>query len=119
MSRTFWVMVGAVGGVVAYRRGTRAVARARELGPMGSAQVAAQATSRLAARTANGLGHLQELKARREGRLVTGTAQPITAPPPPDDWVAVPERGAQDHRAEAAGRQPTGPTNRTSQEDQR
>lgn len=91
MSRTFWVMVGAVGGVLAYRRGMRAVARARELGPIGTAQVAAQATSTLAGRTANGLGHLQDLKARREGRLLTGSVQP--APAPPEGWVRLPERG--------------------------
>jgi hypothetical protein len=65
MSRVFWVAVGAVGGIAAYRRGTRAAARARELGPLGTAQVAAQATSRLAGRTANGLGRLQDVKARR------------------------------------------------------
>ncbi len=74
MSRTFWVAVGAVGGIVAYRRATRAVARARELGPLGTAQVAAQATSSLAGHTANGLGRLRDFKERREGRLVIGSA---------------------------------------------
>jgi hypothetical protein len=68
MSRVFWVAVGAVGGIVAYRKGTQAAARAKELGPLGTAQVAAQATSRLAGRTAHGLGRLNDIKARREGR---------------------------------------------------
>jgi hypothetical protein len=90
MSRTFWMVVGAVGGVVAYRKGTQAAARARELGPLGSAQVAAQATSKLAGRTASGLGRLQDAKARREGRLLTGTAQEVTAGPPPEGWVPAP-----------------------------
>lgn len=91
MSRMFWVVVGAAGGIVAYRRGTRAAARAKELGPLGTAQVAAAATSRLAGRTANGLGHLSDLKARREGRLVVGSAEEATPiePPVPADWVPV------------------------------
>ncbi len=117
MSRTFWVMVGAVGGVIAYRRGTRAVARARELGPMGSAQVAAQATSRLAARTANGLGHLQEIQDRREGRLVTGSLQEVAAAPPPNDWVAVPERGSPAGGSMERGRTSVGKA--TTPEEQR
>jgi hypothetical protein len=90
MSRTFWMVVGAVGGVVAYRKGTQAAARAKELGPLGSAQVAAQTTSKLAGKTANGLGRLQDVKARREGRLLTGTAQEVTSGPPPEDWVPAP-----------------------------
>jgi hypothetical protein len=90
MSRTFWMVVGAVGGVVAYRKGTQAAARAKELGPLGSAQVAAQTTSKLAGRTASGLGRLQDAKARREGRLLTGTAQEVTAAPPPEGWVPAP-----------------------------
>ena len=73
------MVVGAVGGVVAYRKGAQAAARAKELGPLGSAQVAAQATSKLAGRTAHGLGRLQDVRARREGRLVDGTAQDVTA----------------------------------------
>ena len=84
------MVVGAVGGVVAYRKGTQAAARAKELGPLGSAQVAAQTTSKLAGRTANGLGRLADAKARREGRLLTGTAQEVTSGPLPDDWVPAP-----------------------------
>ncbi len=91
MSRTFWAVVGAVGGVIAYRKGTQAAHRAKELGPLGSAQVAAQATSRLAGRTANGLGRVQDAKARREGKLLTGTAEQVAATPigaqVPGDWV--------------------------------
>ncbi|HEX6888086.1 MAG TPA: hypothetical protein VF143_08265 [Candidatus Nanopelagicales bacterium] len=103
MSRVFWMAVGAVGGVAAYRKGTRAVRQAKALGPLGSAQVAAAATSRVAARTANGLGRLADIKAQREGRLVIGTAQDVSALPQAgsdtarvipidDDWVPVPER---------------------------
>ncbi len=99
MSRTFWMVVGAVGGVVAYRKGTQAAHRAKELGPLGSAQVAAQTTSRLAGRTAHGLGRLQEVKARREGRLLTGQAQEIDmvagSEPIPEGWVPAPGSGAQ------------------------
>ncbi len=84
------MVVGAVGGAVAYRKGTQAAARAKELGPLGSAQVAAQTTSRLAGKTAHGLGRLQEVKARREGRLLTGTAQEVTSGPPPEGWVPAP-----------------------------
>lgn len=84
------MVVGAVGGVVAYRKGTRAAARAKELGPMGSAQVAAQVTSRLAGRTAHGLGRLQEIKARREGRLLSGTAHEVTDVPSPAAVAAAP-----------------------------
>lgn len=93
MSRTFWLLVGAVGGVVAYRKGTQTAARAKELGPLGSAQVAAGATGRLASRTANGLGRLQDMKARREGKLLTGTAQEIAAEPVPVEWVPVDPSG--------------------------
>lgn len=78
MGRVFWMAVGAVGGIVAYRKGTEAAARAKELGPLGSAQVAAQATSRLAGRTAHGLGRLNDLKSRREGRLVLGSVEEST-----------------------------------------
>jgi len=84
------MVVGAVGGVVAYRKGTQAAARAKELGPLGSAQVAAQTTSKLAGRTAHGLGRLADAKARREGRLLTGSAQEVTTALPPADWVPAP-----------------------------
>ena len=89
MSRTFWLLVGAVGGVVAYRKGTQTAARAKKLGPLGSAQVAASTTGRLASRTANGLGRLQDVKARREGKLLTGTAEEIAAEPVSAEWVPV------------------------------
>ncbi len=84
------MVVGAVGGVAAYRKGTQAARRAKELGPLGSAQVAAQTTSKLAGRTANGLGRLQDARARRQGRLVTGTVQEVTSAPLPADWVPAP-----------------------------
>lgn len=100
MTRTFWIAVGAVGGIAAYRRGTRAVNRARELGPLGTAQVAAQATSALAGRTANGLGRLREVKARREGRLVIGSAQ--------DGTVAVPGARVPTEAGMPAGWVPAG-----------
>ena len=93
MSRTFWLLVGAVGGVVVYRKGTQTANRAKELGPLGSAQVAASATGRLAGRTATGLGRLQDLKARREGKLLTGTAEQIAAEPVPVGWVPVDSSG--------------------------
>lgn len=97
MSRVFWMVVGAAGGVVAYRKGTQAVQRAKELGPLGTAQVAAATTSRLAGRTAQGLGRLNDLKAQREGRLVIGSAEEVaairtgpTAVVTDDEWVPVP-----------------------------
>ncbi len=80
MSRTFWVAVGAVGGIAAYRRGERMARRARELGPLGTAQAVAASTSRLAGHTASGLGRINEVKARREGRLVIGSAEEVIAP---------------------------------------
>lgn len=91
MNRTFWVTLGAIGGIVAYRRGARAVHRAQELGPLGSAQVAAQATSTLADRAARGLGRLRQLQERRAGRLVIGTAQDATA-----DAAVAPGSGGAD-----------------------
>ena len=95
MSRTFWVVVGAVGGVTAYRKGTRVAARAKELGPMGSAQVAATATSKIAGRTAAGLGRLQDRKAHRDGRMVTGSIEAGgvdagSVEPPPVGWLRAP-----------------------------
>ena len=75
-------------------RAHRQATRAKELGPLGSAQVAAQTTSKLAGKTANGLGRLQDVKARREGRLLTGTAQEVTSGPPPEDWVPAPTKPA-------------------------
>jgi hypothetical protein len=118
MSRVFWMVVGAAGGVVAYRRGTQAVARARELGPLGTAAVAAHATSRLAGRTAHGLGRLQSIKDQREGRLVIGSAEDVTqvrtAPAmalEDDEWIPVPDgrpRAPQPARP-SAGSQRTGP----------
>lgn len=82
MSRTFWLAVGAVGGIVAYRKSAQAAARARELGALGTAQAAAHATSRLAGRTAHGLGRLNDIKAKREGRLVIGSAEEVDAVQP-------------------------------------
>jgi len=109
MSRVFWMVVGAAGGVVAYRKGTQAVQRAKELGPLGTAQVAAQATSRLAGRTASGLGRLNDIKAQREGRLVIGRAEEVpsirTGPAPviiDEDWIPVPERRPPPARRPAA-----------------
>jgi hypothetical protein len=114
------MVVGAVGGVVAYRKGTQAAHRAKELGPMGSAQVAAAATSRLAGRTANGLGRLQEIKARREGRLLTGQVQEVAVEPPPAGWVPAPAPGepvvvvsTRDAGAGGAGPGTTRPVGRT------
>lgn len=117
MSRVFWVAVGAVGGVVAYRKGTQAVARARELGPLGTAQVAAQATSTLASRTAHGLGRLKDLQARREGRLVIGSAEEVPPGPSPverpvpGDWVAAPSHPA-DHASHRGASRSTPRTSR-------
>jgi hypothetical protein len=105
MSRTFWIVVGAVGGVAAYRKGTRAAVRAKELGPMGSAQVAATATSKLAGRTASGLGRLQDLKDRREGRMVTGRVEEVGVEAPPVGWLRAPSPGSP--TAPAGGPQDT------------
>lgn len=54
MSRVVWIGVGAIGGVVAYRRGQRAVNAARERGLIGNVQHAALAASQVA----NGAGKL-------------------------------------------------------------
>ncbi len=48
MSRVFWLGVGAVGGVVVYRRSQRALDRAKERGFIGNVQIAAEATSAVA-----------------------------------------------------------------------
>lgn len=103
------MLVGAVGGVVAYRKGTQTATRAKELGPLGSAQVAASATGRLASRTANGLGRIQDVKARREGKLLTGTAEEIAAEPAPVDWVPVGPAGPA-HGSGRAGSPPSPPS---------
>ena len=49
MSRTFWVAIGAIGGVYAYRRGQRAVDNARERGLVGNVHVAAETVGSVAA----------------------------------------------------------------------
>lgn len=48
VSRTFWVAVGAIGGIYAYRRGQRALDDARERGLVGNVQVAAEAAASVA-----------------------------------------------------------------------
>ncbi len=48
MSRVFWLGVGAVGGVVVYRRGLRVFDEAKARGFVGNLQVAADATSAVA-----------------------------------------------------------------------
>lgn len=48
MSRTFWVTVGAVGGIYAYRRGQRTVADAKERGFVGNVQFAADTVTSVA-----------------------------------------------------------------------
>lgn len=103
MSRTFWMAVGAAGGIVAYRKGAQVVSRARELGPVGSAQVAARAASELAGRTADGLGRVRDWQARRDGRLVIGSVDAPAAQvkPIPANWVRADSRSAD--RAVAGG----------------
>lgn len=94
MNRTFWMAVGAVGGIAAYRKSVKVATRAKELGPLGSAQAVAAGTSRAAGRTANGLGRLVEARERRAGRLLSATAEDRTQLPPaasvPDGWRVVP-----------------------------
>jgi hypothetical protein len=99
MNRSFWMAVGAIGGIAAYRKSLQVAARAKELGPLGSAQAIAAGTSRAAGRTANGLGRLSDAKERRAGRLLTGSATdrtglpgsvPATPSAIPDGWSAVP-----------------------------
>jgi hypothetical protein len=104
MSRAFWMAVGAVGGIVAYRKGVEAAARARELGPLGTAQVAAAATGRLATRTAHGLGRLNDLKARREGRLVIGSAEEV----PSEGAVPARTEASSESAASGTRRPPSG-----------
>jgi hypothetical protein len=48
MSRTFWVVVGAAGGIYAYRRGQRAVTDAKERGFVGNVQVATDTVASVA-----------------------------------------------------------------------
>lgn len=48
-SRVFWIGVGAVGGVVVYRRGQRAVEQARGRGIVGNVAAVAGTVSRVAA----------------------------------------------------------------------
>jgi len=48
MSRTFWVAVGAVGGIYAYRRGQRAVTDAKERGFVGNVQAATDTVTSVA-----------------------------------------------------------------------
>lgn len=49
VARVFWVAVGAAAGVWAYRRGSEAVAAARERSALENLQVASQTATRLAA----------------------------------------------------------------------
>lgn len=51
-SRMFWVSVGAVGGIVVYRRGQRAVEQARGRGVVGNVAAVAGKVSRVAAAVA-------------------------------------------------------------------
>lgn len=48
MRRTFWVAVGAAGGVLAYRRGQQLLQDAREKGVVGSVQAASGSAASLA-----------------------------------------------------------------------
>lgn len=48
-SRIFWISVGAVGGIVVYRRGQRAVEQARTRGVVGNVSAVAGKVSRVAA----------------------------------------------------------------------
>lgn len=82
MSRTFWIAVGAVGGVVAYRRGQRAIEDARARGLVGNVQAAAgtasavaQGTSRLLslAAPAGSVASREEVEADRLLRSVQVT----------------------------------------------
>ena len=75
MSRTFWVTVGAVGGIVVYRKGQRALDDARERGLIGNIQIAAstaasvaQGTSRLVGLAAQPGGYDDPSEAQAEAQ---------------------------------------------------
>lgn len=102
MTRTFWMAVGALGGIAAYRKSVKVANRARELGPLGSAQAIASGAGRAADRTANGLGRVIESRERRAGRLLSGTATDRTGLPAgqgiPADWSPLPDLGSAQSR---------------------
>lgn len=88
MSRTFWVAVGAVGGVYAYRRGQRAAAEARERGLVGNVQAAAGAavsiangTSKLVALAGQGSGYGQALDAQVDPAVERVQVMPVRRTP--------------------------------------
>jgi hypothetical protein len=117
MSRVFWMAVGAVGGVVAYRKGARALEQAHELGALGTARAAASATSRVAGRTAHGLRRLEDVRDRRAGRLVIGSVEddspsgypdvtgvpPASVPSVPAGWVPADQAGSAPSGAAGRG----------------
>lgn len=76
MSRTFWVAVGATGGIIAYRRGNAAVERAKERTKTENLRAAARAVSTGARRTA----HVAAFVAgeRRDPRVVEASVQRIS-----------------------------------------
>ena len=114
MSRSFWIVVGAAGGIAAYRKATQLAARSRELGALGSAQAAAETTSRLAGTAAAGLSKVQDVRDRRAGRLVTGA---LAADPEPAAAIpshpAIPSRPAGS--MDASGGFDQGPRARSGQ----
>lgn len=71
-SRMFWVAVGAVGGVVVYRRGQRVVTGARERGVVGNVAVIAGSVARAAAAIAGSDFRGEELAPR----AVSGAYRP-------------------------------------------
>lgn len=83
MARLFWIGVGAVGGVYAYRKGEQAVDTVREQGVIGTAQiVAAAAVQSAAVLRAQPADAVAQPRGLRVGRFrITRADEPAPAPP--------------------------------------
>lgn len=80
MARVFWVAVGAAAGVWAYRRGSDAIAAARERSALENLQVASQTATKVAATSAKVVA-----AAGAQGAKVAARLSPPAQGPPPED----------------------------------
>lgn len=76
MSRTFWVVVGAAGGIYTYRKGTKLAADARDRGALGTVQAAASAAMQVANGTRQLIGLNEQQASPAEGAPVERREHP-------------------------------------------
>ena len=116
MARTFWVAVGAAGGIYAYKRGQRAVEDAKQRGFSENMQVAAGLAATAGSKAKRLAGAAEA--AVRSGRASTSDAEPQPNPRTINPRT-INEVSAQPADAQKTARPPSAPYTTTTQKTRR